>query len=85
MRRMEQAETGQRFFMYCTVSMKRGQKIASVLKVLEGALIAYTLGEGYELLQKQGTRRPSHTVKFSGNRTSEAIVPRFMRLRASTD
>jgi hypothetical protein len=83
MRRIETASTGQRFLLYCTISLKRGQKIKRVLEVLEGALIAYSLGRGFELFQKQGTRRPAHAIRFSGNRTSEALAPRSMRLRAS--
>jgi hypothetical protein len=76
------AETGSRFLIYCQPRPKRGQQMKAVIRIMEEGLIAHLLSEGCELMQKQGVRRPTHTVKFRGNRTSEAISPRFMRVRA---
>jgi len=82
MNNIQKAPAGTRFFLFCTVSLKRGQKEESVLQTLESALISHALAEGHQLLNEQGTRRPNHTIRFKGNRTSEAIAPRFMRVRS---
>ena len=76
------AETGSRFLIYCQPHIKPGQKAKSVIRIMEDALIAHILSEGFELMQTQGLRRPNHAIKFHGNRTSEGIVPRLIRLRA---
>jgi hypothetical protein len=82
MSRLKEAANGSRFLIYCVPKLKRGQKTRKVIKVMEDALIAHALAEGYELRQKQGTLRPNHAISFSGNRASEAIAGRFIRLRA---
>jgi hypothetical protein len=74
------AQRGTRFLVYCVPRLKRGQKARRVIRILENALIAHALAADYELLQKQGTKTPNHTIHFKGNRTSEAIAPRHMRL-----
>ena len=82
MSRIKDAGNGSRFLIYCVPAPKRAHSAARVIKVLEDALIAHALAENHELRQKQGTLRPNHTIKLSGNRTSERIARRSMRLRA---
>ena len=77
---IREAQTGTRFVIYCTPQLKRGQKAIRVIAILEQALIAHALAEDYELLQKQGTETPNHTIRFQGNRTSEDLAPRRMRV-----
>jgi hypothetical protein len=81
MLKLKEAANGGRFLIYCVPSLKRGQKASKVIKVMEDALIARALAKGCELRQKQGTLRPNHAINFSGNRTSEAVAGRFIRLR----
>jgi len=69
-------------YMCCEVDFKRGQPHEKVLKTLEMALIAHALAEGHELLNIQGQKWPNHTIQFNGNRTSETLAPRFMRVRS---
>jgi len=78
----EAAPAGGRFLIYCIPTPGRGHKPERVIKVMEDALIAHALAAGHELLQKQGTLRPNHKIQFSGNRTSEAIAERLIRLQA---
>jgi hypothetical protein len=79
MKAIENAKGGTRFFLFCTMEGASQRK----LKTLESALIAHVLGEGHELLNKQGTKKPSHRVTFGkNNHTSLDIVPRFVRLQA---
>jgi hypothetical protein len=79
---IREAQTGSRFLIYCEPKPKRGQKMKSVIRIMEEALIAHLLSKGYDLMQKQGIKRPTHTLSFRGNRTSEGISARFMRVRA---
>lgn len=81
MQAVYEAEAGARHFMFCEPRMKPGQDLARVLTLLENALIDHAMSEGYDLRQKQGLKPPHHTISFKGNRTSEAIAGRFMRVR----
>lgn len=76
------APIGARIFIFCTPILRKGQQLPRVLDTLEDALIDHALAEGHALLNIQGTRRPTHTIEFSGNRTSEALAPRTMLLKA---
>ncbi len=80
---IKEAASGNRFLIYCVPKIKPGQRATQVVKLLEDALISHALAFDHELLQKQGTKRPNHTIKFSGNRASEAIAPRKMRVSAA--
>lgn len=79
---IQKAEKGRRFILFCTVNLKRNQKPMPILQTLEAALISHALAEGHELLNDKGTKFKQHTIKFTGNRKSEAIAPRFMRVRS---
>jgi hypothetical protein len=75
------SQAGGKHVICCEPSVRPGQKMSKILAVLENALIDYAMAEGFELKQKQGTKRPNHQIRFTGNRTSEALVPRHMRVR----
>ena len=75
-----ESQIGGRFLIYCVPQLKRGQRAVRVISILEQALIAHALSEDFELLQKQGTKTPNHTIRFLGNRTSEDLAPRRMRV-----
>jgi hypothetical protein len=77
---IREAQSGGRFIIYCVPQLKRGQRAVRVISILEQALIAHALAEDFELLQKQGTKTPNHTIRFLGNRTSEDLAPRRMRV-----
>jgi hypothetical protein len=80
MKGIYEAPRGTRFLIYCVPRLKPGQKARKVIGIMENAIIAYALSEDFELLQKQGTMTPNHTISFAGNRTSQAIAPRRMRV-----
>jgi hypothetical protein len=81
MRAIEQSHTGRRFLIYCTVKAGTTDKAKKHIGVLERALILHAQGEGHELVNKRGTKLPTDTISFSGNRTSEAIAPRTMLVK----
>ena len=74
------AQSGLRFLIYCVPQLRPGQRAVRVVAILEDALIAHALAEDFELLQKQGTKTPNHTIRFAGNRISERLAPRRMRV-----
>jgi hypothetical protein len=80
MMRIRGSQSGARLLVYCEPRLKQRQKVLSVIRIIESALISHALAANYELLQKQGTKTPNHMISFTGNRTSEQIAPRRMRV-----
>ncbi len=81
MRAIENAPSGNRFLIFCTVKASSRDKAKKHVKIIEKALIFHTQSEGHELFNKKGTKLPTHAIAFSGNRTSEAIAPRVMLIK----
>ena len=81
MRAIENAQTGKRFLLYCTVRAGSADKAKKHVKVVEKALILHAQGEGHVLFNKKGTKLPTDEISFAGNRTSEAIAPRSMLIK----
>jgi hypothetical protein len=75
------AGTGGRYVIGCQPWAKPGQDMKKVLRVLENGLIDYFMAQGFAPKQKQGLNRPNHQINFTGNRSSEALVERSMRVR----
>jgi hypothetical protein len=72
---------GKRILIYCTVLAHSIDKAKSQVMIIEKALILHAQSEGHSLFNTKGTRLPTDVINFSGNRTSEAIAPRFMRVK----
>ncbi|MGD9667844.1 MAG: hypothetical protein AB7U75_02190 [Hyphomicrobiaceae bacterium] len=83
MKAIAEAASGQRFVMVCTLNLKRGQQVDRVLGILERGLIDRALTEGHELINVHGTKTPTHSVSFQGNRTSEQISGRYIYVRVT--
>lgn len=81
MRAIEDAPTGQRFLIYCEVKAGSPEKAKKHVKVIERALILHAQSQGHEIFNKKGTKLPTNTISFSGNRTSEAVAPRTMLIK----
>jgi len=81
MRAIENAPTGRRFLIYCTVTAASSVKAKKHVKVIEKALLLHAQGEGHVLFNKKGTKLPTDEITFTGNRTSEAIAPRSMLIK----
>lgn len=75
MRGLEDAQAGYRVLLIGELLLRPGQRIATVLRLVESALIRSALVEGFELLNIQGTRTPVHTVTSSGNREARSWLP----------
>jgi hypothetical protein len=81
MKAIEKAPNGSRFLIYCTVKAGTKDKAKKHVKILEKALLLHAQSEGHELFNKKGTKLPTDTISFTGNRTSEAIAPRVMLVK----
>ncbi|MDH5179513.1 MAG: GIY-YIG nuclease family protein [Gammaproteobacteria bacterium] len=80
---IKNAQQGKRILLFCEANLKKGQDRKKVLNLIENALIDHALSEGCELVNKQGTKRPAHSISFTGNRASEAIAPRKMLVKSA--
>ena len=75
MRGLEDAQSGYRVLLVGELVTRPGQRIASVLRLAEAALIRAAWVGGLELLNIQGTRAPVHTLTSSGNRGARSWLP----------
>lgn len=82
MKGIENAPTGERILLLGELSLRPGQRVPRVLEVVENALIEFALANEHEILNKQGTRTPFHTLTFDGNRSSRQVAPLRMNVRS---
>jgi hypothetical protein len=75
MRGLEDAQSGYRVLLVGELLTRPGQRISSVLRLAEAALIRAAWVQGLELLHIQGTRTPVHTLTSSGNRNARSWLP----------
>lgn len=73
--------TGTKYLIYCTIKLKQGQNRLKVLRTIENNLIKTALSNGYELLNKQGTKRNYDQIIFKGNRASEKMIGRKISIQ----
>jgi len=78
---IQNAQAGERIVLVGELSLQPGQQVPRVLDVVENALIELALVNEYELLNKQGTHTPFHSISFEGNTSSHHIAPARMRVR----
>ena len=78
---IKNAPKAKRILLYCEAKIHKRQNRKQVLAILENALIDHALSEGHVLVNKQGTKRPTHKIEFKGNRTSEKVAPRKMYVK----
>jgi hypothetical protein len=80
---IQRAARGERILLIGELQPKSGQEIGKALRIVEATLIEHCLTEGYDILNKQGTKRPVHQIKFSGNRLATHLTGRLMKVRKS--
>ena len=66
MKGIENSSKGEKVFVVGEFIAKSGQTAQKALLIIERTLIEHALGEGYELLNKSGTKTPVHTISFNG-------------------
>ena len=83
MKALQSAARGERILLIGELQPNPGQEIVKALKITEATLIEHCLTEGYDILNKQGTKRPVHLIKFSGSRLGTHLTRRLMKVRKS--
>ncbi len=83
MQHLRNAKTGRRILLAGRLLTKPGQQRGKTLSLLERALIRYFLSEGFDLVNRQGTRIRRHEVFSSGNHPKR-FFPRAMFLERGT-
>lgn len=63
---IKQSKAGEKILVVGEISAKGGQKIEALTKIVESSLIDNALTEGYELINKAGTKPKVHTIDFRG-------------------
>jgi hypothetical protein len=66
MKAIQKSPQGERVLIIGEFIPKPGQSVDTSLKLIEKTLIEHALTEGYELINKSGTKTPVHTISFSG-------------------
>lgn len=85
MQHLRNAKAGKRVLLCGHVVTKPGQRVEKCLPLIERALIRYFLSEGFDLVNKQGTRIRRHEV-ISRGKVPKRFIPSLMFLeRAKGD
>jgi len=71
MKSIQKSPKGEKVLVIGEFIPKPGQSIDTSLKVIEKTLIEHALTEGYELINKSGTKTPVHTLSFSGYKVAK--------------
>ncbi len=79
---IKKTANGARVFIPGQLTPKPGQSTKKCIAIVERALIDHALTEGYELLNVQGTKTPSHQVNFSGFLGARNITGKSLRFKA---
>jgi len=66
MKQIAKSPRGEKVLIMGKYISKPGQSSERAIAIVEKALIAHALTEGHELLNKAGTKTPTHEVRFSG-------------------
>jgi hypothetical protein len=78
---VKNAGNGSKAIIFCEINSRQGQKMDTILQKMESAIIDHCLTKGFELINVHGAREKYDTIEFKGNRVSEAIVGRWMKVK----
>lgn len=81
MKSIENSKAGQRGLFLGEFQAKSGQEADKSIKIIENALIEHCLSQGYDIYNKQGTKRPVHNISFSGNRDATCITGSLIKIQ----
>ena len=80
MQSIKHSQYGKRVLLIGELRQKQGQKnIKKALGIIESVLIDRCMSEDYALLNKQGTKRPFHTIVSKGPKNVTKLVGRKMK------
>lgn len=82
MKGIENSPQGKRLLILGELQRKPGQVIEKALRIAESALIEHSLSQGFDILNKKGKSRPTHSVYFSGNKEAKIYSGNEVKTRA---
>lgn len=80
MQAIDRAAIGPRMLIYGTLNCRPGQRIETVLEVVERALIDHYTEAGDQLINKMGTKLPVDIIEFDGNLLARRRSGRELRV-----
>ena len=83
MQHLHNAKNGRRVLLAGKIVTRPGQGLDKCLTILERGFIRYFLSEGYDLVNKQGTRLRRHEVSSEGKHPKR-FFPRLMYVDKTT-
>ena len=77
---IDDAAIGPRMLIYGTLNCRPGQRVATVLNIVETALIGHLTDNGHQLSNKLGTKLPVDVISFDGNLLARRATGRQLRV-----
>jgi hypothetical protein len=74
MKGIENALNGEKVLVIGEFVSKNRRNDKDSIAIIEKALIEHALSEGYEILNVQGTKTPTHGINFSGYSGAKAVT-----------
>jgi hypothetical protein len=82
MKGIENSQNGGKVLIFGELLIKSGQEKKKSITLIEKALIEHALSEGFELLNIQGTKTPTHSIEFSGYQLAKNMSGSSMLAKA---
>lgn len=82
MKGIQSAQAGEKVIVFGEYIAKSGQDRKKTIPLIEKALIEHALLEGYELLNKQGTKTPTHKISFNGYQLVKNVTGKELYIKA---
>jgi hypothetical protein len=80
MQAIDDARIGHRILIYGTLNCRPGQRVNTVLNIVETALIGHLTEQKHQLSNKLGTKLPVHVISFDGNLVARQTIGRELRV-----
>jgi hypothetical protein len=80
MQTIDDAQIGPRMLIYGTLNCRPGQRVGTVLNIVETALIGHLTEQGHQLSNKLGTKLPVDVISFDGNLLARGVTGRELRV-----
>lgn len=82
MKSIQNAQSGEKVIIMGRYIPKSGQDRKKTIAIIEKSLIEHCLSEGYELLNIQGTKTPTHKISFNGYQLAKNVTGRELYVKA---
>jgi hypothetical protein len=80
MQAIDDARMGHRMLIYGTLNCRPGQRVSTVLNIVETALIQHLTEQKHQLNNKLGTKLPVDVISFDGNLAARQTIGRELRV-----